>query len=461
MKTKYIISFIALFIIALTIISCDQGNESSENESSENEMAESGESGDAEFLELKDEQVEIVGIEADTIEKRSLSSVLKVNGMLEAPPQNLHSINAPYGGFIKETEMLEGSNVRKGQVIAVLEHPDYIQMQQEYMNSVSQLTFLEKDLERQRELHKGNATAVKVLQKSESKYNSMLSVVKGLEAKFSMLGINKDKVKQGIISSVITLRSPINGYITKVNGNIGKYVSSQDVIFEIVNTEDLHLELTVFEKDIGKIRVGQKIRFSLANEPNIERTATVFLIGKSFDDSRSAHVIGHLDKVDPQLLPGMYINAVIELGDVIGATVPREAVVMSEGKKYVFVKNIICIEHPECSAHENCPLEENCKEHPDCELHEKIALTDVDNENPHCEAHENCKNKSSEILAKEEEEAGYQTFSRVEVETGVANKDFIAIAFMNPVDPKKKVVTKGAFFLLSQSKTGTMDACGQ
>lgn len=456
MKTKHIISFITLFFIGFAITSCDQGKETSENEMSEPE-----ESGDAEFLELKDAQVEIVGIESDTIEKRSLSSVLKVNGMLEAPPQNLHSINAPYGGFIKETEMLEGSKVSKGQVIAVLEHPDYIQMQQEYMNSVSQLAFLEKDLERQRELHKGNATAVKVLQKSESEYNSMLSAVKGLEAKFSLIGINKDEVKQGKISSVITLRSPINGHVTKVNANIGKYVSSQDVIFEIVNTEDLHVELTVFEKDIGKIRVGQKIRFSLANEPDIERTATVYLIGRSFDDSRSAHVIGHLDKVDPQLLPGMYINAIIELGDVIGATVPREAVVMSEGKKYVFVKNIICLEHPECSAHESCPLEENCKEHPDCEAHEKIALSEIDNENSHCEAHETCNDKSPEIRAKESEGAGYQTFSRVEVETGVADQDYVAIAFVEPVDPNKKVVTKGAFFLLSHSKTGTMDACGQ
>ena len=456
MKTKNIILLMVSFIIALSITSC--------NQEKKNENVPEGElpaTGDATFLELKDKQVKAAEIETDSIQTRSLSAILKVNGVVEVLPQNLHSINAPYGGFIKKTEMLEGTKVRKGQVIAVLEHPDYIQMQQDYMNSVSQLAFLERDYQRQVELQKGDASAVKVLQKAESEYNSTLSTVKGLEAKFALIGINKEDVKAGKITSVIYLKSPINGYVTKVNTNIGKYVSSQDVIFEIVNTEHLHVELTVFEKDIGKIRVGQKIRFTLANEPGKEHTAKVYLIGRQFDNSRSVRIHGLLDVEDPQLLPGMYINAVIELGETLGATVPREAVVMSDGKKYVFMKNNVCPEHPECSAHESCPAEEDCKEHPDCEAHEEIVLAAVDKEYPHCEAHENCKNKTPEIRAKEQAEAGYQTFSKVEVETGVANENLVAIAFVKPIDANKKVVTKGAFFLLSQSKTGGMDACAQ
>ena len=119
----------------------------------------------------------------------------------------------------------------------------------------------------------------------------------------------------------------------------------------------------------------------------------------------------------------------------------------------------MCAEHAECSAHENCPIEENCKEHPDCEAHEIMAL--VDNQNKQCEAHEACKNKSPETKLKEQNEAGYYTFSKVEVETGTANEEFVAINFKVPIDVHKKIVTKGAFFLLSQSKTGGMDACAQ
>lgn len=157
----------------------------------------------------------------------------------------------------------------------------------------------------------------------------------------------------------------------------------------------------------------------------------------------------------------MYINATIDLGENLEATVPRQSVVMDNGKKYVFVQNTICAEHPECSAHESCPKSENCKEHPDCEAHERLALEQIDKDRKQCEAHEACKNKSLETKAKEQEEAGYYTFSKVEVETGTADENYVAIKFKEAIDIHKKIVTKGAFFLLSQSKTGGMDACGQ
>ena len=445
---------IAVIFTALIINSC--GKKSEEGMEAAEEMAsEEGKS----FLELKDEQIKAAEIETDSIRERSISAILKVNGVINVPPQNLYSINAHYGGFLKKTDLLEGTRVKKGEVIATLEHHDYIQMQQDYMNSVSQLSYLEKDYQRQVELQKGNATAAKTLQKAEADYNSLLSTVKGLEAKFVMIGINKEVVKEGKITSTISLRSPINGYVTKVNANIGKYVNSQDVIFEIVNTEYLHVELTVFEKDIDKIKLGQKIRFKLANDPGIEHTASVYLIGKQFDDTRTVRIYGNLDKEDPNLVLGMYINATIDLGEKVEATVPRQAIVMDNGKKYVFLQNNVCAEHAECSAHENCPIEENCKEHPDCEAHEIMAL--VDNQNKQCEAHEACKNKSPETKLKEQNEAGYYTFSKVEVETGTANEEFVAINFKVPIDVHKKIVTKGAFFLLSQSKTGGMDACAQ
>lgn len=458
-KIKLNIILIAVSFASITIISCGKKGEEVHTHDEAAKVMPSDEG--ASFLELKDEQIKAAEIESDSIKERSISSILKVNGVLDVPPQNLYSINAPYGGFLKNTDLLEGKRVQKGQVIATLEHPDYIQMQQDYMNNVSQLNYLENDYQRQVELQKGNAIATKTLQKAEAEYNSLLATVKGLEAKFAMVGISKEAVKEGKISSTISLRSPISGYVTKVNANIGKYVSSNDVIFEIVNTEHLHVELTVFEKDIDKIKIGQKIRFTLANEPGKERIAHVYLIGRQFDESRTVRIHGHLDNEDPHLLPGMYINATIDLGEKVEATVPRQSVVMDNGRKYVFVQNNVCAQHAECSAHETCPKEENCKEHPDCEEHEKFALEQVDKKNKQCEEHEACKNKSAETKLKEQTEAGYYTFSKVEVETGTSNEKFVAINFKAPIDIHKKIVTKGAFFLLSQSKTGGMDACAQ
>jgi cobalt-zinc-cadmium efflux system membrane fusion protein len=413
---------------------------------------------DVKFLELSAEKFKAADIILGSIEEKNMSEVLKVSGILDVPPQNLISINAPYGGFIKQTDLLEGTKVKKGQVIVILSNAEYIQMQQDYLENSGRLEFLEKEYQRQKELQKENVTAAKTFQRAESDYKSMFAVVKGSEAKLALLGIDKNKVREGSITSDIVITAPINGYVTKVNANIGKFVNPQDVIFEIVDTEHLHVELTVFEQDISKIKEGQKIRFTLANDPSLELTASVHLIGRSFDETRSVRIHGHLDKEDPHLLPGMYVNAVIELGNEKVKAVPKESVVLSDGKEFIFIRNKDCQEHPECSAHERCESSENCPEHPDCEAHEKCV------EKP-CKVHSQCaahekesKSDSSTRQAKEDE---YYTFTKVEVKTGIADENFVELKLTEPIPLDAKVVTKGAFSLLSQTKMGgAMDACG-
>ena len=434
---------------------------SGESKKAESEGGEEGaETEDVRFLELRDDQFKAAGIELGKIETRTLSENLTVSGTLDVPPQNRISISAPYGGFLKNTELLEGSSVKKGEVIATLEHPDYIQMQQDYMSSFNQLEYLEKEYERQKELQAGNATSGKILQKAESDYRSTFALIKGLEAKLAMIGINTETVKQGKISPVISIISPVNGKVSKVNVNVGKYVNPQDVIFEIIDPNHLHVELTIFEKDISKIRAGQKIRFTLANQPSIERKATVHLIGQVFDETRSVHVHGHLDQEDVGLLPGMFVNAVIETTSNEVLSVPSEAVIMSDGKNYIFVKNKTCSTHPECSAHESCPADENCKSHPDCEAHEKCKPGEICKEHPQCEAHEKFPNE--EVSTKQKTaEADFHTFTKIEVTKGISDGKFVQITPTEPIQENSDIVIKGVFILLSQAKAGKMDACGQ
>lgn len=446
-----------LCVLILLLAGCSGGKDKKSGESEGGE--ESAGTEDVKFLELRDDQYKAAGIELGKVEKRTLSENLKVSGTLDVPPQNRISINAPYGGFLKSSDLLEGSSVKKGEVIATLEHPDYIQMQQDYLSSYSQLEFLEKEFARQKELQAGNASSGKILQKAESEYKSVFALVKGLEAKLALIGINKESVKEGKITSVINIISPVTGKVSKVNVNIGKYVNPQDEIFEIIDPTHLHVELTVFEKDISKISVGQKIRFSLANQPNVERTATIYLIGQLFNESRSVHIHGHLDKEDPALLPGMFINAVIETITNEVLSVPKEAVIMSDGKNYIFIKNKICPSHPECSAHESCSRDENCKAHPDCEAHEKCKSGEVCKEHPQCEAHEKFPNEVAAAKGKESE-PDFHTFTKIEVTKGISDGNFIQIVPVEPIDENAQIVIKGAFILLSQAKTGKMDACG-
>lgn len=328
MKKTIINKTLALLFIAVLFASCGSKTEETKQEEHHEE--------EASVVELTPEQVKIINLKLGKIEMKDLSGAIKVNGMLDVPPQNLVSISAPMGGFVKSTELLQGMKVSKGQAIVVMQHPDYIQMQQDFLESKSQLEYLELEYKRQQELSKDNVNSQKTLQQAKSQYESMLAKNAGLKSKLMMLGINGDKLTSQTIQNTISINSPISGYVTHVNVNIGMYVNPTDVMFKIVDTEHLHAELTVFEKDVPKIKIGQKVRFTLANETD-ERTATVYLIGREISEDRTVRIHCHLDKEDLDLLPGMYLKAYVEAGTQSLPAIPNEAIVNFEGKDYVFV----------------------------------------------------------------------------------------------------------------------------
>lgn len=329
MKKIIIINKILAFVFtAVLISSCgSKTEETKQEEHHEEEMS---------VVELTPEQIKIINLKLGKIEMKDLSGAIKVSGMLDVPPQNLVSISAPMGGFVKSTELLQGVKVTKGQTIVVMQHPDYIQMQQDFLETKSQLEYLELEYQRQQELSKDNVNSQKTLQQAKSQYEGMLAKNAGLKSKLMMLGINGEKLTSQTMQNSITITSPISGYVTSVNVNIGMYVNPTDVMFKIVDTEHLHAELTVFEKDIPKIKLGQKVRFTLANETD-ERTATVYLIGREISTDRTVRIHCHLDKEDLDLLPGMYLKAYVEAGTRSLPALPNEAIVNFEGKDYVFV----------------------------------------------------------------------------------------------------------------------------
>jgi cobalt-zinc-cadmium efflux system membrane fusion protein len=208
-------------------------------------------------------------------------------------------------------------------------------MQQEYLETKSQLEYLETEYKRQSDLAKENVNSQKTLQQAKSQYETMLVRNAALKSKLSLIGINADNLTPQTIQNTITIYSPINGYVTAVNVNIGMYVNPSDILFKIVDTEHLHAELIVFEKDVPKIKIGQKVRFTLANE-NTERTATVYLIGREISSNRTVRIHCHLDKEDKDLLPGMYLKAYVEAGTRKVPALPDKAIVSFEGKSYIF-----------------------------------------------------------------------------------------------------------------------------
>lgn len=330
MISKRYINFLLVFISAITF-SCG-------SKSSNKPIAETEEVAEINTVILTTEQFANAGITLGDIEKRQISGTIKLNGVLDVPPQQLVTISAPLGGFLKNTTLLQGTRVKKGQLIATIENLEFIQIQQDYLEAKNQIEFTKADFERQKQLASENVNSQKTLQQSKTNYTTWFGKFNGLREKLKVLNLNINSLEEGKIRSSIDLYSPINGYVTEVNVNIGKFVSPTDIIFEIVDTEHLHAELTVFEKDVPKLKIGQKIRFILANE-NEERMATVYLIGRKITSDRTIRIHCHIDKEDTELLPGMYLKALVETGGNLVPALPDEAVIDYLGKKYIFILN--------------------------------------------------------------------------------------------------------------------------
>lgn len=328
MKHSKIYRSVGILVFSAMLAAC--GGKTEENKQEEHHAEAAG------TVELTDEQYNVAHVTLGRVEMKMLSGTIKVNGMLDVPPQNLVSISVPMGGFLKSTELLQGMKVKKGDVIAVIQNADYIQVQQDYMDSKSQLEFLEAEYKRQEELAKENVNSQKTLLLAKTQYQSMLAKTSGLRSKLALLGINTNQVESGNFQNSISLYAPINGYVTQVNVNIGMFVNPTDVMFKIVDTEHLHAELTVFEKDVPKLKIGQKVRFTLANETT-ERIATVYLIGREIRGDRTVRIHCHLDKEDMELLPGMYLKAYVEAGSQSVTALPDNAIVNFEGNDYIFL----------------------------------------------------------------------------------------------------------------------------
>ena len=321
-------SFILITLLFLTFASCGKVNKKEEN-SHEEVLPE-------DIVELRDDQIKLADIQTGTVEMRSLSGTLKVNGTVSVAPQNLATVCMPLGGFVKSTSLTPGVAVRKGQTLAILENQEFIDIQQNYLETKNKLEYAQAEYTRHKELYKDDVYSKKNLQQVTADYKNLKAMLKALEQKLGLIGIQTARLTEDNISRSVALVSPISGYVKAVNVSIGKSVSASDVLFEIVNTDKLFLELTLFEKDADKVRNGQKILFYINNESE-QHEAIIYQTGKSINNDKSykvyANVVGHCRN----MLPGMYVNANIEAQSNQVTSVPSESVVSFDDKDYIFV----------------------------------------------------------------------------------------------------------------------------
>lgn len=285
---------------------------------------------------LTDVQAKNAGIVTGQMEQKEISSLLKVNGKIDVPPQNMVSISVPLGGYLKSTKLLPGMHIAKGEVIAIMEDQQYIQLQQDYLTAKAKIGYLENEYNRQKELNQSQASSDKVYQQAEADYRTHRVLITSLTEKLKLAGININKISETSITRSVNIYSPINGFVSKVNVNIGKYVSPTEVLFELVNPADIHLALKVFEKDLDKLFIGQRLTAFTNNLPDKKHPCEILLIGKDLSMDGNTDVHCHFETYDKSLIPGTYMNAEIEVKNNKAFVLPSDAIVRFEAKYYVY-----------------------------------------------------------------------------------------------------------------------------
>jgi cobalt-zinc-cadmium efflux system membrane fusion protein len=290
----------------------------------------------ADTLVLTNEQLKNASLAVGQMQELEIASLMKVNGKIDVPPQNMVSISVPLGGYLKTSKLLPGMHVNKGEVVAVMEDQQYIQLQQDYLTAKVKLVMFDKEFIRQKELNASQASSDKMLQQAESEYKTQKILVSALAQKLQLVGINPSTLNENNISKSVNIHSPIDGYVTKVNVNIGKYISPTEIMFELVNPTDIHLALKIFEKDLDKLFIGQGLLAFTNNNPQKKYECEVLLIGKDINQEGFTDVHCHFETYDKLLIPGTYMNAEIKVRNRKANVLPVDGIVRFEGKQYVF-----------------------------------------------------------------------------------------------------------------------------
>ncbi|GAB4166692.1 efflux RND transporter periplasmic adaptor subunit [Polaribacter sp.] len=340
MKNK-IYKILTVMVLAIFVSAC--GNKENHNENDghshdEEEKTEVNEEHhDEDEVMLSQQQYDALKMKIDTLALRNMSGYVEANGTLEVPPQNEAAITTVVGANVVSIEVIEGDKVNKGQVVAYLSHPNIIKLQTDYLNAYSNSNFLKKNYERQQKLYEAGVGSGANFQKAEAEYEASKAMVNGMQAQLKILNVNTSSVRNGTIAQRIALRSPIEGFVQKVEVKTGQYVEPQTELFDIVNTHHVHADLMVFEKDVYKVQKGQKVNFTVQSIPDTELTAEIYSVSKTFEDNpKAVHVHAEIENKKGNLIPGMYIQGKIQVDNTQTKALPESAIIKEGERYYVF-----------------------------------------------------------------------------------------------------------------------------
>jgi cobalt-zinc-cadmium efflux system membrane fusion protein len=419
MKRKNIIYIAIVAVLTVVIVYFISNSGSGANETAKTEEGHEeheGEATPAKEVELNEAQFDASGIKLGTFEMKNLSAVINANGYTKLPPQNQADVSVLITGVVRSINVIEGEFVKKGQTIATIESLEFTKLQEDYLTSKSNLEYLTSEYERQKTLRDENVNSQKALQRAKSDYETEKARNASLKKQLNTLNLSGS----GDAISTMAVKAPISGYITEVNIKIGSNAEPGKPLFTLVDNSKMHVDLLVYEKDLQKVKIGQTVRFKLTNQDNVEIKGKIFSIGKAFENETKSVAV-HADILNDKqvLIPGMYVNALIDVGMHNVKALPNEAVVKADGREFIFVLE----EHAE-------------EEHSEEEGHENEEEAGHDHEREHEHEHEAAEEKSYH-------------FQRIEVKTGTSQLGYVQVTILQDIPANAKIVLKGAYYIQS------------
>ena len=379
---KYSIKIAFILITLFTLSACNNNTSTANHQEAEEEHHHEEEN----TTTLTQTQIKTVDIRLGHIEQKALTTTLKANGVLSVPADHQAKVSTIYTGIIQSVKVEIGTYVHKGQVIATISNPDFLQQQQRLLTVNSQIELAQQELDRQQILYEGNAGTGKNLQAATTQLRTLRTEKAALEEQIRLMGLNPKTLTNEGMQSTLAVVAPISGNISAVYTNNGAYVDASTPIVEIIDNSSLHLHLQVYERDLPYIKVGQQVHFNPTNNTSGEYDAQVYNIAASFEnESKSIIVHCHIEGDKQGLISGMNVTGVISLDKETAPAVPNDAIVEDSGKSYIFV------------------------------------ITHTDDKET--------------------------TFEKIEVAKGASESGYTAIAPVKPIAPEQTIATKGAFFI--------------
>lgn len=326
MKTIYI-----PFLAAILLSSCGS------NPKVETGLESSGDS--VNKVQLTKEQAAIAQLVLAPIQQGKMKGISHLNGVIDVPPTGIASVSIPMGGYVQDINLIPGTYVKKGAVLATVKDPAYVQLQESYLAAKSRLVYLQQDLDRQKSLLTQEAVSKKSYQQLQAEFNTNAIQLKALSEQLKLINIQPENLTTERMTSLVQLVAPISGYITKVNINRGKYVTPSDVLLEIMDPNDIHAAITIYEKDIASFKVGMKGTVTLTNDPTKKYPVTILAVSQNINEDKTGLLHCHFDQIPKNVLPGMFLTADVFIESNEAVLIPIDAVQRFQGKDYIFIQN--------------------------------------------------------------------------------------------------------------------------